>query len=117
MNEGRAAPARRLSENITAADSSARGGREDASRFGDVAGMTERHLWAAMMLALDLDTAGSILRGLRVRAGNLDGFVLRRALRGAPLPDVEDYIDITPTMLEAIGEAGLLPFPMKGGRR
>jgi hypothetical protein len=81
--------------------------------------VTERHLWAAIMLALDLDTAGSILRGLRVRAGNLDGFVLRRALRGEPLPDAEDYIEITPAMLEAIDEAGPLSFPTKtkGGRR
>jgi hypothetical protein len=81
--------------------------------------MTERHLWAAMMLALDVDTAGSILRGLRVRAGNLDGIVLRRALRGDPLPDAEDYIEVTPAMLEAIDEAGPLSFPTKtkGGRR
>jgi hypothetical protein len=80
--------------------------------------MSERHLWAAIMLALDLDTAGSIMRGLRVRAGNLDGFVLRRALRGEPLPDVEDFIQITPAMLDAIDEAGPLPLPTKkGGRR
>ena len=78
-----------------------------------------RMQWAAMMLALDADTAGSTLRGLRVRAGNLDGFVLRRALRGAPLPDAESYIEITGGMLEAIDEAGPLPLPTKkkGGRR
>jgi hypothetical protein len=80
--------------------------------------VTERHLWAAIMLALDLDTAGSILRGLRVRAGSLDGFVLRRALRGDPLPAAEDYIEITGEMLLAIDEAGPLPLPTKkGGRR
>jgi hypothetical protein len=81
--------------------------------------LTDRHLWAATMVALDLDTASSILRGLRVRAGNLDGFVLRRALRGDPLPDPEDYIEITPAMLEAIDEAGPLSLPTKtkGGRR
>jgi hypothetical protein len=80
--------------------------------------MTERHLWAALMLALDTNTAGSILRGLRVRAGNLDGFVLRRALRGEPLPDPEEFIYVTPAMLEAIDEAGPLSLPTKkGGRR
>lgn len=84
----------------------------------ETAALTERHLWAATMLALDLDSASSILRGLRVRAGNLDGYVLRRALRGDPLPDSEDYIQITPAMLEAIDEAGPLPIPTtKGGRR
>jgi hypothetical protein len=46
--------------------------------------------WAAMTLALDVDTCASILRGLRVRAGNLDGFVLRRALRGGRLPNAEN---------------------------
>jgi hypothetical protein len=43
-----------------------------------------------MTLALDVDTCASILRGLRVRAGNLDGFVLRRALRGGRLPNAEN---------------------------
>jgi hypothetical protein len=71
-----------------------------------------------MMLVLDVDTCESILRGRRVRAGNLDGFVLRRALRGGALPDAEDYIDVTPAMLEAVDEAGpLAPKPYeKGGR-
>lgn len=81
--------------------------------------------WAAMMLALDVDTCASILRGLRVRAGNLDGFVFRRALRGDPLPDSEDYIQISAEMLDAIVEAGRLqdgplppiPTKKKGGRR
>jgi hypothetical protein len=61
-----------------------------------------------MMLALDLDTCSSILRELRVRAGHLDGFVLRRALRGAQLPDPEDYIEVTGGMLDAVAEAGPL---------
>jgi hypothetical protein len=79
---------------------------------------SERNLWGAMMVALDVDTCESILRGLRVRAGNLDGFVLRRALRGEPLPDPENYIEVTPAMLEAIDEAGPLSLPTKkGGRR
>jgi hypothetical protein len=76
-------------------------------------------IWAAMMLALDVDTCRSIMRGLPVRAGNLDGFVLRRALRGGPLPDTEVYIEITGEMLDAVDEAGpLAPKPYeKGGRR
>ena len=76
-------------------------------------------IWAAMMLALDVDTCRSIMRGLPVRAGNLDGFVLRRALRGGPLPDTEVYIEITGEMLDAVDEAGpLAPKPHeKGGRR
>jgi hypothetical protein len=79
--------------------------------------MTERQ-WASMMLALDVASCDSIMRGRRVRAGNLDGFVLRRALRGDPLPAAEDYIEITPAMLDAIDEAGPLPIPTKkGGRR
>jgi hypothetical protein len=77
--------------------------------------------WAAMMLALDVDTACSILRGLPVRAANLDGFVLRRALRGGELPRAEDYIQVTAAMLEAVDEAGpLAPKPWtnkRGGQR
>jgi hypothetical protein len=81
--------------------------------------LSERHLWAAMVLALDVATCDSVMRGRPARAGNLVGLVLRRALRGAPLPDVEDFIQITPAMLEAIDEAGPLPLPTKtkGGRR
>jgi hypothetical protein len=75
-----------------------------------------RRFWAAMMLALDIDTCESILGGLRVRVGNLDAFFLRRALRDAPLPDIEDYIEITVEMLDAVAEAGPLPDP-RGVRR
>ncbi len=80
-------------------------------------GETVRHLWAAMMLALDVDTASSILCGLRVRAGNLDGFILRRALRGDPLPDPEDYIEVAGEMLDAVNEAGPLPAATTKGRK
>ena len=73
--------------------------------------------WAAIMLALDVDTCASILRGLRVRAGNLDGIVLRRALRGGELPDPEDYIQVDLAMLEAINEAGPLPAKRQKGRK
>ena len=73
--------------------------------------------WAAMMLALDVDTCASILGGLRVRAGNLDGVVLRRGLRGAPLPHPEDFIQITSEILEAINEAGPLSAVKQKGRK
>ena len=49
------------------------------------------------------------VRGRPVRAGNLDGFMLRRALRGGELPDAEAYIEVTPEMLDAVDEAGPLP--------
>ena len=70
-----------------------------------------------MMLALDVDTCSSILRGLRVRAANLDGVVLRRAVRGGPLSDAEDYIEVTGEMLSAIAEAGPLSPLAKARRR
>jgi hypothetical protein len=68
-------------------------------------------VWPAMMLARDVDTCGSILRGLPVRVGNLDRFVLRRALRGGRLPDPEDYLLVDAKMLAAIDEAGPIPEP------
>lgn len=73
--------------------------------------------WAAMMLALDVDTCASILRGLRVRAGNLDAIVLRRALRGADLPDPNEYIQVDLELLEAVNEAGPLPAVRQKGRK
>ncbi len=80
---------------------------------------TSRRFWAATMLALDPDTCASIMRGLPVRVGNLDGFFLRRALRGGQPPDAESYIAITGGMLAAVHEAGPLAAPLrpKGGVR
>jgi hypothetical protein len=74
-----------------------------------------RRGWAAMMLTRDLATCRSILRGLRVRAGNLDGLVLRRGLRGGSLPDAEAFIEVTAEMLDAVAEAG--PLTAKGACR
>jgi hypothetical protein len=77
-----------------------------------------RQPWAGVMLGLDLRTCRSILKGLPVRAGNLDAFVLRRAVRGGKLPDAEDYIEISGDHLDAIAEAGPLPSPAnRKGRR
>jgi hypothetical protein len=66
-------------------------------------------IWAAMMLALDASTCTSVLAGRRVRAGNLDAFFLRRALRGRRLPNAEAYITVTAAMLDAVHEAGPIP--------
>lgn len=77
----------------------------------------ERLEWAAMMVALDVGTCASILRGLRVRAGNLDAVVLRHALRGAHLPHPNEYIQIDLAMLEAVNEAGPLPAERQKGRK
>jgi len=73
--------------------------------------------WPAMMVALDVDTCASILRGVRVRAGNLDGVVLRHALRGGELPHPDTYMQIDLGMLEAVNEAGPLPARQKGRKR
>jgi hypothetical protein len=74
-----------------------------------------RRLWAALVLARHVDTWGSILLGLPVRVGNLDRFVLRRALRGGRLPHPETYLVVDGEMLDAIGEAG--PIPERPERR
>ena len=62
--------------------------------------------WAAIMLARDPDTCSSVLASRPVRAGNLDGFYLNRALRGAALPDPEAFLLVSVDMLEAVCEAG-----------
>ena len=74
-----------------------------------------RRLWAQIVLALDLDTCQSIGAGRPVMAGRLDAEVLRRALRGAPLPDPQAYIVIGPEHLDSAAEAG--PLRRKTGKR
>jgi hypothetical protein len=71
-------------------------------------------LWAGIMITPDLDTCRSLLLGRKILAGRLDGEVLRRALRGAPLPHAESYLEITTEMLDAVAEAG--PLTLKGPR-
>jgi hypothetical protein len=71
---------------------------------------SSRRLWGAMMLCLDWWTWESVAVGQPVRAGNLDGEVLRHALRGARLPDVEAYLQVTAPMLEAVAEHGPFEF-------
>jgi hypothetical protein len=67
-----------------------------------------RRTWAAMMIARDVHTCGSVLRGLPVFAANLDGEVLRRALRGGSAPPPSEFIVIDKEMLDAVAEAGPL---------
>jgi hypothetical protein len=67
-----------------------------------------RRLWAAMMVATDVDTCESILRGRKVMVGRLDWEVLRRAQRGNYPPPADSYIHVTGDMLDAIHEAGPL---------
>lgn len=68
--------------------------------------MTADRMWAAIMLCRTPDVCASVIAGCPVRAGNCDGFFLRRALRGAQLPDPESYISVDHAMLDAIVEAG-----------
>lgn len=79
-----------------------------SKREAEAQASRRRRLWAAMELSLELPTCESIVSGRPVRAGNLDGFVLRRALRGAPLPKSETYLAISDEMLDAVVEAGAI---------
>jgi hypothetical protein len=72
----------------------------------DAERLTSRRIWAAMMLALDVDVCRSILAGRPVLAKQLDVVVLRRALRGTRLPDPHSYFRVRPGHLDAIAEAG-----------
>jgi hypothetical protein len=75
-----------------------------------------RRLWAAIMLARDLDTCASVLRGLPVRSGNLDPVVLHHALRGRALPPADTYLPVTAAMLDAIAEVEAALAKQAGGR-
>jgi hypothetical protein len=88
---------------------------EEEALLGEVEKLVDAsdRLWPAIALSLQVDVCRSILRRLPVRAGLLDGFVLRRAIRGGPLPDPEDYIEISDEHLAAVNEAGPLPPPAK----
>lgn len=79
---------------------------EERRREAQLERTASARVWAAWMLARDLETFESILRRLPVRAGNLDGVILRRALRGAALPPANSFIPVTDEMLDAIAEAG-----------
>ena len=69
--------------------------------------VTDRRLWAAVMLTLDQrEVCCSILTGQPVLARQLDAGALRRALRGRPLPPPEAYLVVTADELDAISEGG-----------
>lgn len=74
----------------------------------DPAQIASRRLWAAVMLARYVETLDSILLGRPVPVHRLDTVVLRRALRGAPLPDPDSWFRVRPGHLDAIVEAGPL---------
>lgn len=82
--------------------------------LAEVEAERSRRCWAAWMLTRDRSTCRSILANRPVRVGTLDRFVLRRALRGGPLPDPETYLVVTAGMLAAVNEAG--PLPERRGR-
>jgi hypothetical protein len=82
-------------------------GRTDGNT--EAACVENRRVWAAILLALDVDTCVSILSGRRVIASNLDGLVLRRALRDGRLPRADSFVLVTAEMLDAVAEAGPVP--------
>ena len=90
--------------------------RREARREAEQARRHGKRLWAAMMLALDVDTFTSIRRRLPVRAGNLDAIVLRHALRGTGLPDADAYIPIGERSKNARRRAGLEPITLHEAR-
>jgi hypothetical protein len=65
-----------------------------------------RRLWAAVMLAVDVDVCESILLGRPVLVRQLDPVALRRALRGERLPDPETYFRVRAGHLDAVAEGG-----------
>jgi hypothetical protein len=81
----------------------------DRQAVGVVTAPHPDQLWAAIVLCLTPDTCSSVLAGRPVRAGNLDPFFLRRALRGGQLPDAEAFILVVGDLLDAVVEAGPLP--------
>jgi hypothetical protein len=65
-----------------------------------------RRLWAAVMLAVDVDVCESILLGRPVLVRQLDPVALRRALRGEQLPDPGSYFRVRAGHLDAVAEGG-----------
>ena len=60
------------------------------------------------MLARHVDTFDSIIAGRPVYAKQLDAVVLRRGLRGGPLPNPDSWFRVRAGHLDAIFEAGRL---------
>jgi hypothetical protein len=78
----------------------------DAHRLNREPDTATNRLWAAAMLTDQLPVLESILHGQPVLARQLEPAPLRRALRGGQLPAGDDYLTITPAMLDAIVEGG-----------
>jgi hypothetical protein len=79
--------------------------RPPADPASDTDAEYTRLVWAAIMLATRVEACDSILRGDPVLGRHLDAQTLRHALRGRPLPNPDDYIEVTRAMLDAINEA------------
>jgi hypothetical protein len=76
----------------------------------------DRRLWSLFMISHTPEVAESIAGGRAVMASGLDAEALRRALRGGPLPNPDQYVVVTDEMLDAINEAGPLRPPGRRGR-
>lgn len=88
--------------------------RSESAPVDEAERIRTRRLWAALMLTLDLAICCSLLLGRKVLAARLNPEVLRRALRGAALPDPDSYLPISVEMLDAVAEAGpLMPSERK----
>jgi hypothetical protein len=85
------------------------------TRFTERERLDDRRLWAAVMLTADLAVCQSILSGRRVLVRQLNSAALKRALRGAPLPDRNSYVRISGAMLDSVAEGG--SFAATDGRR
>ena len=71
--------------------------------------LTGDRLWATFMISHTPEVAESIIAGRPVMARNLDAEALRRALRGGPLPNPDEYLVVSEEMLAAVVEAGPIP--------
>jgi len=79
---------------------------EAAEREAEQERTTDRRLWAVVALTTDVEVCRSIAAGRPVLARKLDAVVLRRTLRGAPLPPADEYISVDSDMLDAVAEGG-----------
>ena len=88
--------------------------RASTSAVGRVTG--DRRSWSLFMISHTPEVAESILAGRPVMARGLDAEALRRALRGGPLPDPDEFVVVTDEMLDALNEAGPIPIPRRKRR-
>jgi len=68
-----------------------------------------RRIWAALMLARNVDAYDAIRQGKPVLVALLSRVALRKAFRDKPLPEPDELLTVSPAMLDGIAEAGALP--------